>query len=80
LKEIPLESIANLDELKEYKNRIDEWVSEIAHMIHKIFEDESLIDEFARPVEDVDFENDSWHASKRSSKLILTKGFKGLTL
>lgn len=60
LKEKRLESLEQFDDLKEYKSRVDEWIGAIARQIHMVYQDDSLKDEIAGAVENVDLNNDSW--------------------
>lgn len=78
LKEKPLESLKKFNDLKEYKDRVDEWIKEIANQIHMIFEDESLVDEFASPVDNIDLKNDSWLDVTEKLKANIDERIQGL--
>jgi hypothetical protein len=58
LKQRSLESFNTFEELKECKNNVDKWIEAIAHQLYMVYRDKSLKDDFARPIDDVDIEND----------------------
>lgn len=60
MREKPLESFDKFEDLKEYRVKVAKWVEEVAHQIHMVYEDDSLKDEVAAAIDDVDVENDTW--------------------
>jgi hypothetical protein len=53
LSEKPLE-FDKFEDLREYKVKVDKWVEEVAHQIQMVYEDDSLKDEVAGAIDDVD--------------------------
>jgi hypothetical protein len=78
LKDKPLELFNSIEDFERHKGEVDEWVKRIAYQMHMIFNDKSLIDEFAPPITGVDLEEMSHYEIFRSLQNEVDVRLRGL--